>query len=85
MESHRINRKDVPYPEIGEIVLVFGEEKNRGEWKKSNVVEHIHGRDEVIRAVKLQRNNRLIGRPNDRGYSFERNCLLRRWKSETLK
>ena len=22
---------------------------------------------------------------NDRGYSFERNCVLRRWESETLK
>ena len=31
MESHRINRKDAPYPEIGEIVLVVGEGKNRGE------------------------------------------------------
>ena len=27
MESHRINRKDAPYPEIGEIVLVVKEEK----------------------------------------------------------
>ena len=22
---------------------------------------------------------------NDRGFSFERNCVLRRWKSKTLK
>jgi hypothetical protein len=31
MESHRINRKNAPFPEIGEIVLVVGDGKNRGE------------------------------------------------------
>ena len=63
MESHRFNRKDATYPEIGEIVLVVGEEKNRGEWKKGKLVQHIHGRDGVIRGAKLQHNNRLIERP----------------------
>ena len=63
MESHRINRKDAPYPAIGEIVLFAVEEKNRGEWKKGKVVQHIHGRDGVIRGVKLQHNNRRTEKP----------------------
>ena len=34
IESHRINRGKQQIPEIGEIVLVVGEQKNRGEWMK---------------------------------------------------
>ena len=36
---------------------------DRGEWKKGKVVQHIHGRDGVIRGVKLLHNKRLIERP----------------------
>ena len=32
---------------------------------------------------KVRTNNKL--NPRDGGYSFERNCVLRRWESETLK
>ena len=38
MESHRIKRGESDYPEIGEIVLIIGDEKNRGEWKKGRVL-----------------------------------------------
>ena len=31
MESHRVNRKEVPPPKIGDIVLIMGEEKNQRE------------------------------------------------------
>ena len=41
MESHRIKRGESDYPEIGEIVLIISEEKNRGEWKKGRVLRHI--------------------------------------------
>ena len=34
LESHRVNRKTAPVPDIGEIVLVVGDEKNRGKWKR---------------------------------------------------
>ena len=33
MESQRVNGKPVNAPEVGEVVLVVGEEKNRSEWK----------------------------------------------------
>ena len=51
MEEHRVNRKDKR--QIGEIVLVVGENKNRGEWKKAKVVQNIKGRDGVVRGVVL--------------------------------
>ena len=38
MESQRVNGKPVNAPEVGEVVLVVGEEKNRSEWKKGRVV-----------------------------------------------
>ena len=53
MESHRIKRGESDYPEIGEIVLIISEEKNRGEWKKGRVLRHIRGRDGVVREVDL--------------------------------
>ncbi|CAH3155431.1 unnamed protein product [Pocillopora meandrina] len=34
MESHRLNKERGGMPEVGEILLAVGQEKNRGEWKK---------------------------------------------------
>ena len=41
MESQRINGKQAKAPEVGEIVLVVGEEKNRSEWKKGKVLRQV--------------------------------------------
>ena len=48
MESQRVNGKPVSPPEVGEIVLVMGEEKNRSEWKKGKVVRQVKGKDGVL-------------------------------------
>ena len=53
LESHGVNRKTTPVPDIGEIVLVVGDEKNQGKWKKGRVIRHVWGRDGVIRGVTL--------------------------------
>ena len=63
MESHRIKRGETDYPEIVEIVLVIGDEKIRGEWKKGRVLRHIRGRDRVIRGVGLLHRGNQIQRP----------------------
>ena len=63
MESHRVNRKTAPVPDIGEIVLVVGDEKNRGKWKKGRVMRHVRGRDGVIRGVTLLHKGHHIERP----------------------
>ena len=63
MESHRIKRGECDYPEIGEIVLIIDDEKNRGEWKKGRVLRHIRGRDRVVRGVGLLHKGNQIQRP----------------------
>jgi len=60
MDYHRINRTEAVVPEIGEIVLIVGEEKNRGQWMKGKVLQHVTGRDGVIRgAIVLHKGNHL--------------------------
>ena len=45
-------------------------------WLGDNTTRFMHV-STVLIAVVIHR--------NDRGFSFERNCVLRRWESETLK
>ena len=40
MECHLVNRKSPVVPDIGEIVLMIGDEKNREEWKKAKVTSY---------------------------------------------
>ena len=63
MESHRINRKTAAVPDVGEVVLVIGDEKNRGEWRKAKVMSHIRGKDGVVRGVKMLHKGHHIERP----------------------
>jgi len=63
LESHRVNRKTAPVPNIGEIVLVVGDEKNRGKWKKERVMGHVKGRDGIMRGVTLLHKGHHIERP----------------------
>ena len=63
MECHRINKGTNAHPEIGEVVLLVGDEKNRGEWKKGKVTKLIRGKDQVIRGVKLLHKGHQLERP----------------------
>ena len=63
MESHRIKRGARNYPEVREVVLLVGEEKNRGEWKKGRILRHIRGQEDVVRGVVLQHKGHTIERP----------------------
>ena len=64
MEAQRIKRGREPQvPEIGEIVLVVGEGKNRGEWMKAKMVRHLKGNDGVVRGVELLHKGNQIQRP----------------------
>ena len=51
METHRITPKTAKVPDIGEIVLIVADEKNRGEWKKGKVVRHIRGKGGINSAI----------------------------------
>ena len=63
MESHRINRNTTPSPEVGEIVLIVGEEKNRGRWMKGKVLRIVRGADGVARGVVLLHKGNRLERP----------------------
>ena len=63
MECHRVNRKTPAVPAIGEIVLIVGDEKNRGEWKKAKVVRYVKGKDGVVRGVVMLCKGHHIERP----------------------
>ncbi|CAB4034789.1 Hypothetical predicted protein [Paramuricea clavata] len=52
-EYHRVNKSTSPVPEIGEIVLIVGDEKNRGRWMKGKVVKYVKGED-GIRSVRKE-------------------------------
>ena len=45
MIVHRITKSNTCIPKLGDIVLVSGEDKNRGKWKKGKVVSHVKGKD----------------------------------------
>ena len=63
METHRITRKTAKVPDIGEIVQIVADEKNRGEWRKGKVVPHFRGKDGVVRGLSLLHKGHHIDRP----------------------
>ena len=64
METHRLTRKTAKVPDIGEIILIVVDEKNRGEWKRGKIVRflYIRGKDGVVRAVLLLQKGHYIDR-----------------------
>ena len=63
MEHHRVIKGENACPEVGEMMLVVGEENNRAEWKRGKVVELIKGKDNVVRGVKILTKGHTIERP----------------------
>ena len=63
LEQHRMKRSDAVIPGVGEIVLVVGEQKNRGIWMKGKVLRHIKGRDGIVRGAVLLHKGHEIKRP----------------------
>ena len=55
-----MKRSDAVIPGVGEIVLVVGEQKNRGAWMKGKVLRHIKG---IVRGAVLLHKGHEIGRP----------------------
>ena len=58
-----MKRSDAVIPGVGEIVLVAGEQKNRGIWMKGKVLRHIKGRNGVVRGAVLLHKGHEIERP----------------------
>ena len=58
-----MKRSDAVIPGVGEIVLVVGEQKNRGIWMKGKVLHHIKGRDGIVWEPVLLHKGHEIERP----------------------
>ena len=82
METHRVNNKETEPPEVGDIVLVVGEEKNRGEWKKGRVVRVVKGKDGVVRGVELLHKGHTIERPLQLICPLEIHCVTQKQPKE---
>lgn len=63
MECHQVNRKTPAVPEIGEMVLIVGDEKNRDEWEKAKAIRYVQGKDAVVRGVVMLYKGHHIERP----------------------
>ena len=59
---------------VGDVVLIKGEEKNRGHWKIGFVNHLYSGKDNIIRVVQLRIGKKLIDRPIQQLYPLELYC-----------
>ena len=63
----------------GDVVIIKGEEKNRGKWKLGIVTALIPGRDGIVRVVKLRAGRGELERPIQFLYPLELHC---EWPNE---
>eukprot|EP00794_Sanderia_malayensis_P018542 gene18542-biopygen15623 len=68
---HKVTQREL---EIGDVVTIKGDEKNRGQWKIGIVEELIQGRDGIVRAVKLRAGKSHLERPIQFLYPLELHC-----------
>ncbi|XP_068704661.1 uncharacterized protein [Montipora foliosa] len=58
----------------GDVVLIKGEERNRGLWRLGVVDKLIPGRDGIVRAVRLRDGKSFLERPDQQLYPLELSC-----------
>ena len=62
-ERHNLNhKKGKPLIKTGDVVLIQGDERNRGKWNVGIVVKLIKGRDVVVRAARLRAGKSFLER-----------------------
>ena len=74
-ERHNLNQRSKETTlSQGEVVLIKGEERNRGMWKIGIVEQLIPGRDGIVRAVRLRAGKSHLERPVQHLYPLELSC-----------
>ena len=59
-EQHRgAGGKQTSYPNIGDVVIIRDESKNRNHWKLAIITDLIKGRDDIVRAAKLRTSKKI--------------------------
>ena len=83
-ERHNLNHKGKDTNiQIGDVVIIKGESKNRGKWKLA-IVEKLHrGKDNVVRVVGLHTAKNYLERPIQLLYPMELHCNTIRKTSKT--
>ena len=59
---------------VGDVMLIKGEEKNRGHWKIGIIQELITGRDGIVRGAKLRAGKSTLERAVQHLYPLEFQC-----------
>ena len=72
----RVKHKDKTFKiNVGDVMMIKGEEKNRGHWK-IGIVNRLHiGKDNIIRVAQLHI-GKLIDRPIQLLYPLDLHCEL---------
>ena len=74
-ERHNLNhQKGSPLIKTGDVVLIQGDERNRGKWNLGIVVKLIKGRDGVIRAARLRAGKSFLERAIQQLCPMELSC-----------
>ena len=59
---------------VGDVVIVRGDESNRGKWSLGVIADLFEGRDGVVRAVKLRAGKSFLERPVQHLFPLELAC-----------
>ena len=74
-EQHRhAGREQTAHPNVGDVVIIKGERKNRNTWKLGIVTELIKGRVGITRAAKLRVGSGNLERALQHLCPLERSC-----------
>ena len=74
-ERHNLNhQKGSPLIKTGDVVLIQGDERNRGKWNLGIVAKLIKGRDGVIRAARLRAGKSFLERAIQQLCPMELSC-----------
>ena len=63
---------------VGDVVIIRGDEKNRAHWKTGIVTKLIRGRDGIVRAVQLRAGKSFLERAVQHLYPLELTCDVSR-------
>ena len=69
----------ISYPKIGEVVIVWDEDRNRNKWKLGIVSELIEGKDNIIRGAQVRTANGKLERAIQHLYPLELSCDKPKW------
>ena len=74
-ERHKLKHKTQPMTaRRGDVVLIKGDERNRGKWKIGIIDSFIVGRDGVIRGARLRAGKSYLERPMQQLFPMELSC-----------